>query len=287
MPLEDEMICPFVLAFAAVLTGSSPVSPQTASARLLAEIVAQRERTFAQRALQINPREAFLEFFSPDAVMFSPRPVPAHERLRRPAPWPFTLEWWPLEVTISRNGTLACSTGPAIRTPSGTGKPTYGTYFSIWRPDQSGGWMVSADLGTDTPCLWAEQEAPTRFHLPESSAPNTPDPDLEQVRRAFLEQSSRNLPQALESFSGRHHLLFLPETRPLSSPGERTAHLRPEPAIWETLGSIQDAADDMAVFWGTGRGGYQAGSYSFLRVWRLDSGKKWRIHAEVIVPSET
>lgn len=118
-----------------------------AGPRRLDEIVAA-ERLFASESPRLGQRQAFLNFFSSQCISFSPAPGNAVERLmKRPAetpPFPFILQWTPVNGDVSSAGDLGYTTGPYTLTTS-EGKQSHGLYCSIWKKDQE--WKVVADIG--------------------------------------------------------------------------------------------------------------------------------------------
>jgi ketosteroid isomerase-like protein len=144
----------FALAFA-------PIAPANANAAddPDATALAETERAFARLCVEKGVRASFLIYFADDAVGFEPGPIKAKEAmLARPAPAtkpPFTLDWWPEIVKVSRSGDFGWSTGPSQRTPdpgAAIAPPAHsGHYFSIWKKGSDGTWKVALDIGLACP----------------------------------------------------------------------------------------------------------------------------------------
>jgi ketosteroid isomerase-like protein len=163
---------PPALAAALLLTIPNAATPPTRAARQTtmtndptqngrpaaeARDVAEAERAFARRSVEIGWREAFLEFFDDDAISYAPDPGNAKERLRKrpptPQPQKVILDWRPTTAGISASGDLGFTTGPSLGYENTPEKKAvyHGYYFSIWRRKPDGSWRVALDVGTETP----------------------------------------------------------------------------------------------------------------------------------------
>jgi hypothetical protein len=114
------------------------------------EMVAHTERAFSSRCAEVGIRDAFLEYFSADAIHFEPEP-----RLARPdlegeqSTVTPRLTWEPKIIRVASSGELAVSTGPYIL-DSKTGKQSFGYFLSIWKRQTDGKWKVDIDIGVPT-----------------------------------------------------------------------------------------------------------------------------------------
>jgi ketosteroid isomerase-like protein len=118
--------------------------------------MADAERAFAASARELGVRDAFLRFLTPDAVMFLPDPVVAHEGLVNRPSVPFadeSLTWEPRLGDIAASGELGWLTGPsAFVVANGSGAdPRHTNYLSVWKRQPDGAWRVIVDVGTGTP----------------------------------------------------------------------------------------------------------------------------------------
>ena len=59
------------------------------------------EREFAARAQQVNARQAFVEFFAADAILFAPFATPAFPGLHEGPDWGVDIQWRPVAAAIS------------------------------------------------------------------------------------------------------------------------------------------------------------------------------------------
>ena len=116
--------------------------------------VVEAERAFARYCVANGIRDAWLEFFTDDGVIFQPGPVNAKEfhRKRPPAtkPLKFTLDWEPRWGDVSRAGDLGYNIGPwnIIDNTPAKEPDVHGYYMSVWRKQADGKWKVALDFGT-------------------------------------------------------------------------------------------------------------------------------------------
>jgi ketosteroid isomerase-like protein len=117
----------------------------------MAEVVAQTEKAFSARCLEIGIRDSFLEYFGPDAIHFDPEPRPARPDLEREMiSTSVRLSWEPKIVRVANTGQLAVSTGPYVL-QNQDGKSSSGYFLSMWKRQVDGGWKVVADIGVPAP----------------------------------------------------------------------------------------------------------------------------------------
>ena len=116
----------------------------------------EAERAFAARALVIGWKDAFLEFFAPNAVGFAEgKPGSAREQIAKNPDPPKDLQliWEPRYGDVSASGELGYLTGPVrnIRASREGGKPRHSNYTSIWKRQRDGSFKVVMDVGINTP----------------------------------------------------------------------------------------------------------------------------------------
>jgi ketosteroid isomerase-like protein len=116
----------------------------------------EAERAFAARALVIGWKDAFLEFFAPNAVGFAEgKPGPARDQIAKNPDPPKDLQliWEPRYGDVSASGEIGYLTGPVrnIRASRDGGKPRHSNYASIWKRQRDGSFKVVMDVGVNTP----------------------------------------------------------------------------------------------------------------------------------------
>lgn len=115
--------------------------------------VMQADRDFAARAKAVGLRAAFVEYASPEALIFRPGVGPIRGREAIGASFAGTegdsLVWAPEAAEVAASGDLAYTWGWYTFT-SRSGKASTGNYVSIWRRAE-GRWLYTVDLGVPAP----------------------------------------------------------------------------------------------------------------------------------------
>jgi ketosteroid isomerase-like protein len=301
---------PALLLTLFILMTAAGVFPQSRDGRTAptARDVAEAERAFARRSVEVGWREAFLEFFTDDAVSYAPDPGNAKERLRKRPPTPqpqrVILDWWPVFADISRSGDMGISTGPSHgyeNTPER--KSVYhGYYFSVWKMQPDGTWKVAIDVGVETPPPPAADAAaaPLRTAPPPAWKPKR-DGDDNAARRdlsgilAFEGEVSRKL--AAGKVAETYRRISDPAVRlhrdgmlPLESRAAAVLRLS-ETARgmnWRPTAGDISRASDLAYTYGayelTAKDARVERGY-YLHVWRRDAKGRWRLTADVMSPA--
>jgi hypothetical protein len=101
------------------------------------------ERAFAADAQQLGQWTAFRRWAASDAILFTPRPVSAHDFLKGRKDPPQSVKWAPAASFMSCDGALALNTGPWTRD---AGK-TVGFFTTVWQRRTGGGWQWTLDHG--------------------------------------------------------------------------------------------------------------------------------------------
>ena len=103
------------------------------------------ERAFVADAQKLGQWTAFRKWSAPDAIMFAPRQVNAHEFLKELKDPPVSVFWWPGRSYVSCDGSYAVNTGPWVRQ---WGK-SVGYFTTVWRREADGGWKWIYDGGDE------------------------------------------------------------------------------------------------------------------------------------------
>lgn len=254
--------------------------------------MADTERAFAAAARVKGIRDAFLEFFTDDA-MFEPGAGLAMEQLRRQKSEPFSvreLVWEPRTGDVAASGELGWLTGPGTFVNHATADktPRYSNYLSIWRKEPDGRWRVFIDLGTGLTAPAAFAPGFTRFAFdsryagPEGKQAATTG--LIDADRAF---NARIAADGAAKVYGR-----------VLAPGARVHR--------QGVGSLSDAAalkwfeeqaQGMTATTKTGESaqsgdlGYTYGTYrlggqkpaTYLRIWSRQADGAWRVVVDAFV----
>jgi len=109
----------------------------------------EAELAFARANAERGQRHAWLTWFAPDGVMFHPDPINAQAYMQGdpqppPAP-PGEFDWRPVYGGMAASRDLGYNSGPVkVKTIGRSDR----CFFSVWRKQPDGRWMVVVDLGT-------------------------------------------------------------------------------------------------------------------------------------------
>ena len=263
------------------------------------QALADTERAFARAAREKGARDAFVEFFADDAVVFAPDPVPGRERWRARKPRPFSsyeLTWEPRLGDVAASGDLGWLTGPAtqIDHDGPDRSPGYENYLSIWRMQPDGNWRVILDVGVGTPgpvpfaAGFHRADPGSRFTTRNSKAAATES--LEAADRALNARlassgSAKGYVDSLRAVSRLHRNEFMPVIGRDAIVAWFAAH----PAAWAGTTSRAEASE-------AGDLGFTYGPYTlagptpeqgtYLRVWSRDASGRWIVTIDTTRPRQ-
>jgi hypothetical protein len=239
--------------------------------------VAEAERAFAADAQTRTVNEAFLSAFAPEAILFRPTPVNAHEALTaRAIPATFLLRWTPAFTETAAAGDLAVSTGPSENGTRGEAPKGSGYFLSMWRPID-GKWRVVFDAGIDapipSPVNMKGGTVSTRILRP---SPTRSD-DIEQMKNDLL-HVERTL---IEDYSNllREHAtsdvkLYRNGRAPTSTIGEAIGLMSGEAAVeWTPQAAFVSRSGDLGYVYGVAKAERESG---YVRVYRNQDGS-WKV----------
>ena len=275
-----------VLAFSAT---SVFAGDRAADLRQLVET----EREFAARAQQVNARQAFVEYFAADAIMFTPFATPAFPDLRESEDWGVNIQWRPSAAGISGAGDLGYTTGPAeYRKEPATPPLRHGHYTSVWQRQPDGRYRVLIDIGIHHPQPpervedWSPRTAPADATPLIASELAVAEAELRaldaRIGRAVADSTAVAFASVLAEdarmhLSGRVPALGRPASLMLAEATHQTLEWSPEGAAIATSG-------DLGFVYGRGRWHgaqpQEAGELSYLNLWQKRAGE-WKVIVHV------
>jgi len=273
-----------------------------AAARPLEEMVAS-ERAFAATTAEVGVRAGFLTFFADNAVAIRPGGsadtttlISAKDDLRaRPPdllPLSAVLTWEPLTGGVAADGSVGWLTGPYLRqSRAGRGLLGQGAYFSVWKRQADGTWRVFLDEGVPLPAAWRDTNGFREAPEPDAGLTGTPG---ESVAAAEAEISHGDLAWSARLASGvrLHRAGLMPVTgRDAVIAWRRTAWTS---ADFTSIRADTATSNDLAFAIGgytatpaSARAGAAASNEhgTWVRVWRRDAARHWRIVFETSKPA--
>jgi ketosteroid isomerase-like protein len=280
-----------------LLLAASGMTPPAVSADRAAELqqVVAAERAFAARAQVVNARQAFAEFFAPDAVLFAPFASPAFPRLREAPDWPVNIQWRPVAAAVSGAGDMGYTTGPSeYRQSPGEAPIGHGHYTSVWQRQPDGRFLVRIDVGIEHPAPVVRAPDWTPPAAPPLSAPALPEPERESAAQAL-----RDLDAQLGRAASLDALapMLAEEARwhrgghlPVVGRGAVTSALaeRAESLQWSPESAVIAVSGDFGYVYGRGRWqrGADSGDLAYLNLWQRRAGAwKLLVHVSNAVPA--
>lgn len=275
----------------ASLSGQSPQPlPQS-----LTQMI-EAEKAFAARALVIGWKQAFLEYFAPDAVGFDQGVAGlAREQLAK-APDPPTdlqLIWEPRFGDIAGSGDLGYLTGPVrnVRASRDGGKPRYSNYMSVWKRQRDGSFKVVMDAGINTP--GAVTFAPGFTRAPQANRftgdYDESTPPLGTADGLLNAEIRRDQARAYRPHLTAAARFHRPNAMPIVGDKRILQWLATQPPFTAADTRFTEAArsGDLGYTWGTystkaARGATASGFY--VRVWVRERNGQWKLALDILQP---
>lgn len=288
-----------------ILAGCScggPVSRKTVEpSGHLADLV-EAERSFALYAAGHGTREAFLKYLADDSIIFRPHPVNAREWYSEHTEDSGLLSWQPAYAEISSSGDFGYTTGPwEFRAdPGDAGPESVGHYVSVWKKRGGEEWRVVIDLGNvyDGPAPKTEGVETRAASVPGRAGYSKVNVDQErkvllETDRLFSEEiKGAGLVAAYMSFSTDDVSYYRMGARPIKGKNKvRKALMGADTTVtWDPIASDVSTAGDLGYTYGrieSALGGPEgaAGSLSYLRIWRIEAGRRWSVALDIALPS--
>lgn len=249
--------------------------------------VVAAERAFAADGLAMGIKGSFLKHSAPDAILFAPGPVKAHDLYaKRPDQKGPPLVWWPLWAGIARSGDLGFTTGPATY----DGRES-GWYFTVWAKQADGGWKWLYDGGAASAHDGAAPQGSQPAYLAASTGPEaTASLAMGQVRAAEAALAKLAAADAKAAYLA----VLSPDARvagskaaPATTPQAVTAELstRASKIVFSPLGGSASAAGDLAWTYGDAAWteGPEPARGHYVRIWQSRSDG-WRLVFDQILP---
>ena len=259
------------------------------------ERVVASERAFAARAQVVNARQAFVEYFAPNAILFAPFAAPAFPRLRESPDWGVNIQWYPAAAAISGAGDMGYTTGPSEYRPSPDAAPTgFGHYTSVWQQQPDGRYLVLIDVGIDHPASPARIPDWSASALVPAAVPVL-DPAQRQVALEALRRvdaqtgvaAQSDGPKALARVLADDARLHRGGRLPVVGRAEILADLgaAAESFHWTPEAAAVAESGDFGFVYGRGRWARSAesGDLAYLNVWQQRAGE-WRLIVHVSRP---
>jgi ketosteroid isomerase-like protein len=251
------------------------------------------ERAFARLGYERGIRESFIKYFAPECIVFAPDPVKYRAELEKQEPEKFPLpvvvNWAPVWGDISAAGDMGYNTGPVTYEDTGEKKrPTrHVIFFSVWKKQPDGKWLVVLDVGSGVPSAVAPLDAP--YTSVSKTAPKKKKFNAVHERAKML-QADRDLIAASSAAGSmlswspwldENIRIHRPRTMPVLGKEAATAWLGAQKYTYKgepMFGDIADSAD-LGYTYGSAEAGTDKGYYA--RVWKRDDKGAWKVVVDI------
>lgn len=271
---------------------SSPGQDKTASADQ-AKMVAT-ERTFAKLGFERGIRESFIKYFAPECIVFAPHPVKYRAELEKDEPekfpLPVTVNWAPAWGDISAAGDMGYNTGPVVYEDTGENKrPTrHVIFFSVWKKQADGNWLVVLDVGSRLPSAVAPMNTPytsATLKLPKLKKMDAKS-ELAKMIAADREMlaATGNVSATWKTWLAENARIHRQNTMPAVGKDAVAAWLAAQNYSYKGENMFGDiaASGDLGYTWGSAEAGADKGYYA--RVWKRDIKGVWKVVVDIFSP---
>ncbi|MGD9628291.1 MAG: DUF4440 domain-containing protein [Pyrinomonadaceae bacterium] len=254
-----------------------------------AEEIFKTEKAFERLVAKNGINAGFTEYLAPLGVMLVPDIVNGREFWRSRPPAPTVLNWNPVWIDVSSNGTLAYSIGNSMRRPNGKDDPNigYGHYLSVWSKQGNGEYRALLDAGISHSKPAA---VPTEWRTPADSGTERNERKLSAADSSltFFETVEKvGSVKAYKTFLADDAILLRPGREPFfgkKASIEYLGKIKPRIKFAKRKGFVE--APDMAYVYDSysilNNGGTEIEKGNFVQVWKLRKGTWW-IAAELFV----
>lgn len=255
------------------------------------------EKKFAQLSSDSTTKTAFLQYLSPDGVLFSKGKVTNGRELFEKGPEsPGKLTWQPVAADVSAAGDLGYTTGPwEFRPKTLTDKPTgFGHYVTVWKKQTNGNWRMALDIGIShpappTPPVNAIRAATgIRSVTPSDTLKNREE--LLAFDNQFVKTLEKNGPATTyKQYLAPQARLYRMNQQPFLERAAIDLLLKqPVTLGFMPLNAAVAESGDLGYAYGNtqvmttvaGKATKQSGNY--LRIWKKESQNQWKIVLELI-----
>lgn len=289
--MRSRVAAALLLAAAPALAGDAPMPADQAA-------MVAAERAFVKLAAERGFRDSFYHYFAPDGVAFGPHPFRTRAVLERQpsVPGPMGAVWAPVWGDISQAGDLGWNTGPLLfeARPAQNRPERHGMFFSVWKKQADGSWLVVLDLGSDTPEPVVPLDTPYQTSW-RQAAGEAPAADVGMAKASLLAAERELLADMQSDGIGRAYASRLADDARVHRPGVMPVAGRAALDGWLAGQShTQSGAPLAADVARSGDLGYAYGSYEtggpqpaagyWARVWKRNEQGDWRIVMDTVSP---
>jgi ketosteroid isomerase-like protein len=286
----------FILSFF-TLFSITLANAQTSSNQDLQAMI-QTERDFVKMAKDQNTRDAFLYYVTDDVISSGPNGlITGKDRWRNQKAGAAWLYWDVAFSDIAASGDIGYNTGPweFRKTKTNDEKPiAFGEFNSIWKKQSDGTWKNVLDIGIghDEGPLVASIKASTSANPLTKKYSTSADEKnkLAELEKKFIEANTKDTRSAYYKFLSSESRLIHSEHLPIITPEDKQKYLMTavSPTNVELVSGDIASSNDLGYFYGKGNvqvtkdGKAETKIATYLRVWKKEGGRNWKIVLDVL-----
>lgn len=252
-----------------------------------AQKIFDTEKAFERMVAEKGINAGFIEFMSPDGIMFSPGAVNGRDAWRERQPSHASLTWNPIWIEVSSNGALGYSIGNAIYRGQGKDDPNlgYNHYLSVWSRQPNGEYRAVVDTGVShdkpvaMPTEWKTPTVTGNSKLQNSAGDHATNfyamvesAGVGKAYKSFLADDGFVMREGNTPFVGKAAIAHLDKTKMTIKFAKRKTFIEAGDLAW--VSAAYSAMD---------KNGVETEKGNFVQVWKLRGGK-WLIAADILKP---
>jgi ketosteroid isomerase-like protein len=257
----------------------------------------EAERNFARASVMHGRNASFVENFADQSVIFTDKWITSGKQFWKDRKvLPVVLKWEPEFMDIADSRDFGISTGPweAQEYRPNTTPLSTGYFLTVWKKQSGGPWQVILDAGSATPPPAANDH---KFLFPAGADKLVPNPAkvniesacselLDRELQILTEWKSNPLPATYISFLSPNVRMQLNGHLPTTNTDSIKTWIAQlgKTLIWTPSGRGAASSGDIGFTYGYLEiAGYVQGSKGhYVRIWRKQSGGKWKIILEMV-----
>jgi len=263
---------------------ATSISAQTAAHKIF-----ETEKAFERMVAEKGINAGFIEYMTPDGVMFTPDVVNGRESWKARAASPASLTWNPIWIEVSSNGALAYSIGNGIYRAKGPDDSnlSYSHYLTVWSRQLNGEYRAVMDTGithdktASQTTGWKSPPVAGNEKFQNSAAEHalyfysTVEIDgALKAYKAYLADDAFLMRNGSVPFVGKKAAIdYLESTKPAIKFAKRKTFLEAGDLAW--------VYNTYAI---TDKAGAETERGHFIQVWKLRNGR-WVIAADIFAPN--
>lgn len=278
---------PILMAVVCIVACQSPIDLQPTF-----EALVEAENAFCRMAAEHGVRDAFYSFLDDEAIVFRPKPILGRPIYAEADSIPGLLSWNPVFVDAAASQKFGYTTGPyEYKTdPEDEIPASRGHYVSLWRKGESGEWRNVIDVG----CEYGQPFSYTgdiHFVSVKRSYPSeNVDPEKEKEHLLLgdvkLEKLSRSigLKAAMKKVASEDIRIYRQGNHPATGIDAGLDLVPDVSGAIEIIPMYAFVATSCDLGYTYGMGSHGLGLFSYLHIWKKESGEEWKIVLDLTVP---